>query len=103
MRHCAAASPLPVRSVEERRAAAARKADMVMFTNRGTMSPAQLVEGSIPPLQSETYEEARHVAPGWDVRFLEREWRDWCVEPPRHADRAFIGFCRKWFKKRGRP
>ena len=79
------------------------EADMVVFTNRGTMSPAQLVEGSIPPLQSETYEEARHAAPGWDVRFLEREWRDWCVEPPRNADRAFIGFCRKWFEKRGRP
>ncbi|GGM17894.1 plasmid replication initiator protein RepA [Pseudooceanicola nanhaiensis] len=79
------------------------EADMVVFTNRGTMSPAQLVEGSIPPLQSDTYEEARHAAPGWDVRFLEREWRDWCVEPPRSADRAFIGFCRKWFEKRGRP
>ena len=79
------------------------EADMVVFTNRGTMSPAQLVEGSIPPLQSDTYEEARHAAPGWDVRFLEREWRDWCVEPPRNADRAFIWFCRKWFEKRGRP
>ncbi len=79
------------------------EADMVVFTNRGTMSPAQLVEGNIPPLQSDTYEEARHAAPGWDVRFLEREWRDWCVEPPRYADRAFIGFCRKWFEKRGRP
>ena len=79
------------------------EADMVVFTNRGTMSPAQLVEGSIPPLQSDTYEEARHAAPGWDVRFLEREWRDWCVEPPRNADRAFIGFCRKWSEKRGRP
>lgn len=79
------------------------EADMVVFTNRGTMSPAQLVEGSIPPLQSDTYEEARHAAPGWDVRFLEREWRDWCVEPPRNSDRAFIGFCRKWFEKRGRP
>ena len=79
------------------------EADMVVFTNRGTMSPAPLIEGSIPPLQSDTYEEARHAAPGWDVRFLEREWRDWCVEPPRNADRAFVGFCRKWFEKRGRP
>ena len=79
------------------------EADMVVFTNRGTMFPAQLVEGSIPPLQPDTYEAARHAAPGWDVRFLEREWRDWCVEPPRNPDRAFIGFCRKWFEKRGRP
>lgn len=79
------------------------EADMVVFTNRGTMSPTSLVEGSIPPLQSDTYEEARHAAPGWDVRFLEQEWRSWCVEPPRSADRAFVGFCRKWFEKRGRP
>ncbi len=79
------------------------EADMVVFNNRGTMSPTSLVEGRIPPLQSDTYEEARHAAPGWDVRFLEQEWRSWCVEPPRNADRAFVGFCRKWFKKRGRP
>ncbi len=45
------------------------KADMVVFTNRGTMSPAPLIEGSIPPLQSDTYEEARQAASGWpDVR-----------------------------------
>ena len=79
------------------------EADMVVFTNRGTMSPTSLVEGSIPPLQSDTYEEARHAAPGWDVRFLEQEWRSWCVAPPRNADRAFVGFCRTWFEQRGRP
>ncbi|SNT76843.1 hypothetical protein SAMN05444959_1321, partial [Paracoccus seriniphilus] len=40
---------------------------------------------------------------GWDVHYLEREWRDWIFEPPRDADGAFVGFCRKWFEKRGRP
>jgi plasmid replication initiation protein len=77
--------------------------DMVVFTNRGTMSPAPLLEGRVPALNSETYEKAREVAPGWDVRHLEREWRDWIVEAPRDADAAFVGFCRKWFEKRGRP
>ena len=76
---------------------------MVVFTNRGTMTPALPAEGSIPPLHADTYDEARRAAPGWDVRFLEREWRDRCVEPPRNADRAFIGFCRKWSERRGRP
>lgn len=38
----------------------------------------------------------------WDVRCLEGEWREWIVEPPRDVDAAFIGFCRKWFDKRGR-
>ena len=76
---------------------------MVVFTNRSTMSPAPLSDGRVPPLNSATYEAAREVAPGWDVYHLEQEWRDWIVEAPRDADAAFIGFCRKWFEKRGRP
>ena len=79
------------------------EADMVVFTNRSTMSPAPLSDGRVPPLNSATYEAAREVAPGWDVYHLEQEWRDWIVEAPRDADAAFIGFCRKWFEKRGRP
>lgn len=78
-------------------------ADMVVFTNRGTMTPPFLIEGHIPPLKSETYDRARQAAPGWDVRHLESEWRDWIVEAPRDVDAAFVGFCRKWFEKRGRP
>jgi len=77
--------------------------DMVIFTNRGSMSPTLLIQGSVPQLMPETYEHARDVAPGWDVRHLESEWRDWIVEPPHYADAAFLGFCRKWFEKRGRP
>lgn len=79
------------------------EADMVIFKNRGTMFPAPLAEGRISPLQPDTYENARLAAPGWDIHFLEAEWRDWTVEPPRNADRAFVGFCQKWFEKRGRP
>jgi plasmid replication initiation protein len=78
-------------------------ADMVVFTNRGTMTPPTLIEGRIPPLKAETYDRARQAAPGWDVRHLESEWRDWIVEAPRDVDAAFVGFCRKWFEKRGRP
>lgn len=77
--------------------------DMVIFTNRGSMSPASLAECRTSPLEPATYERARQVAPGWDIYHLEQEWRDWIVEPPLNADAAFIGFCRKWFEKRGRP
>lgn len=46
------------------------------------------------------------VAQGWDVHFLEQEWRNWMadydIEPPRDGAKAFIGFCRKWGEKRGR-
>lgn len=53
-------------------------------------------------LKPETYEKAREAAPSWDIHYLEREWREWVTEPPRNADAAFIGFCRKWFERRGR-
>ena len=79
--------------------------EMVVFTNRGTMMSASptLLEVQIPSLDPETYHEARIIAPGWDVRTLEREWREWVTEAPHDPDAAFIGFCRKVFEKRGRP
>ena len=54
-------------------------------------------------LSADSHERAREAAPGWDVHFLEQEWRMWMSEPPRHADSAFIGFCRKWYDRKGRP
>lgn len=78
--------------------------DMVVFRNRGTMkAPSEPEILTAGPLDPETYHEARIVAPGWDVYELEREWRGWMTEPPKSADRAFIGFCRKWAERRGSP
>lgn len=48
-------------------------------------------------LQSDTYEEARHFARGWDVRVLESEWREWVQSKDikvRNPDRNFLKFCR---------
>ena len=53
-------------------------------------------------LSSAAYEQAREVAPTWDVYFLEQEWRMWMSEPPRHPDGAFVGFCRKWYERKGK-
>lgn len=79
--------------------------DMVSFSNRGTMPTVStdIALGLAISLKSETYEKSRTAAPGWDIYYLEQEWREWMVEPPRDADAAFIGFCRKWFEKRGSP
>lgn len=77
--------------------------DMVTFDNRGTMFNQKQIVTSVRPLQSSTFDKARQVAPGWDIHYLEAEWRDWIVEGPRDPDAAFIGFCRKWFEKRGHP
>lgn len=54
-------------------------------------------------LSSAAYENGRAAAPGWDVYFLEMEWRSWMSEAPRDPDAAFVGFCRKWYERRGRP
>lgn len=78
--------------------------DQVVFRNRGTMVLKS--KGTLPVvvfLQPETYGAAREAAPGWDVRYLEGEWRAWIKEPPKSPDKAFIGFCRTWFSSRGRP
>lgn len=78
--------------------------DMVLFRSRGSVpvpsdDSAPVAIGHLKP---ETYALARNAAPGWDVYYLEREWRDWVTEHPRDPDAAFIGFCRKCAERRGR-
>ncbi len=79
------------------------ESDKVSFTNRGNVSPPPSKKADMSALQLklDTYEQAKKAAPGWDVYYIEREWRDWLKEPPRSPDAAFLGFCRKWYKKRG--
>jgi plasmid replication initiation protein len=55
-------------------------------------------QGYLPLLNSDTYEEARKFAAGWDIRVLENEWRDWVSTKQikvRNADTNFISFCKK--------
>ena len=79
--------------------------DMVVFRGRGTVPGSAESTAPVPIgfLQPDTYNDARIVAPGWDVYLLEKEWRDWMSETPRDPDAAFIGFCRKWYERRGLP
>lgn len=82
--------------------------DMVRFVNRGTMK-GSLLEAWEPwggRLDPEVYGDARTLAPGWDVRRLEAEWRDWLGENdivPKNPERHFLRFCQSWHEKRGRP
>jgi hypothetical protein len=76
--------------------------DMVIFRGRGTVFAIEgEVRDRIPPLDPETYAHARRAAPGWDVRVLEQEWRNWASDIPQSPDAAFIGFCRKRFATQG--
>ena len=79
--------------------------DVVMFTNYAAKNPANDRQGSLPRLMTATYEKAKAAAPGWDVYWLEREWRDWMAGKavPEHPDRAFVAFCRQKYRKHGRP
>ena len=75
--------------------------DQILFSSRSEALAASAVE--CRTLDSDTYETARALAPGWDVRLLEAEWRGWMKEAPRNPEAAFLGFCRKWAETRGRP
>lgn len=83
------------------------EADKVTFMNRDALSdtPCPALLSNI--LDPETYHDARTVASGWDVHVLEQKWRNWMadggMDAPRDPDQAFIGFCRKWFERYGRP
>lgn len=80
--------------------------DNVTFTNRGTLLASNVVDAEPLPhlrLSADVYAKAKEAAPGWDVYVLEQEWRGWMTEAPRNPDAAFVGFCRKWFERRGRP
>ena len=59
--------------------------------------PAWL-DGQRPSLRTATYETARLRHPGYDVYFVESEWRSWAAtrEPAQDPDRAFLAFLRKY-------
>ena len=73
--------------------------DIVEFRNRGTMHQPQNDALPYPILDPETYHDAKVVASGYDVHWLEQEWRDMWVASGMPAlenpDRAFLGFCRR--------
>lgn len=82
--------------------------DFVTFRNRSTIkvlpSPA---DADFPKLDAETYHDAKVVAPGYDVYFLEREWLSWWCESGRPVlhdpDKAFISFCKSRHNKTPNP
>lgn len=82
-------------------------ADGVEFTNRGTMLPKTEEPKDFPVFDLETYNDARIVAPSYDVYYLEREWREWWMDSGKphltDPDKAFIGFCKRRYEKIPNP
>ncbi len=57
---------------------------------------------NIKQLKPETYDNAKMAAPGFDVHFLEDEWRTWTRSTGqviKNPDRAFVAFCREHAKR----
>ena len=73
--------------------------DTVIFVNRQGVKMI-MPQAVAPQLDPDVYETARMLAPGHDVHFLEREWRQWLPETPHNPEAAFLGFCRKWIQNR---
>ncbi len=73
--------------------------DRVEFTNRNTVPIAIPEQHEFPVLLPATYHKARKAAPGYDIYYLEGEWRDFWIQSGKpefkSPDGAFIAFCRK--------
>ena len=80
----------------------------VKFTNRKAVKPLPSYEKTLfPLLDPETYHDAKTVAPGYDIYYLEKEWQSFWVESGkpelRSPDAAFIGFCKARYAKKPNP
>ncbi|MGO9237124.1 MAG: replication initiator protein A [Methylocella sp.] len=77
---------------------------VVRFTNRKTLKALPVPDKTVfYQLDPETFHDAKTVAPGYDVYYLEQEWREFWVDSGKpelkNPDAAFIGFCKSRHKK----
>jgi plasmid replication initiation protein len=79
--------------------------DIITFTNRNKRVAKKEKKARASLLRTQTYENARRAAPGWDIYLLEQEWREWSTGKgtPLNPDAAFVGFCKQRFRRQGRP
>ncbi|MEM7522352.1 MAG: replication initiation protein [Pseudomonadota bacterium] len=81
--------------------AARRSGEGAPVAEVATSGPPIALDRAIGPLAGETFETARLRHPGYDVYFVEQEWRIWSAdkEPPRDADKAFLAFFRSYAER----
>lgn len=85
------------------------KGDFVTFHNRSAFRElsSKILGTDFPKLEAETYHDARTVAPGYDIHYLEREWQQWWSESGKPAlydpDKAFLSFCRARYNRTPHP
>ena len=77
--------------------------DTVVFTKqsegrKGRQGILEFEENRQCRVSPECFEKARKAAPGYDIQGLYQQWRVFAEKqstPPRNADAAFIGFCKR--------
>lgn len=80
--------------------------EMVIFRNRmNCQAPKE--QPRYPVLDPEAYHDAKLVAPGYDVYYLESEWRDMWVASGMpeigFPGKAFVAFCKKRYQMKPNP
>ncbi len=70
--------------------------DMIRFSNRHAVIEGPEAGPQLPPLSVDALDEARRLAPGWDVYALEADWRGYWAATGRprlrSAEKAFLGY-----------
>lgn len=81
-----------------RRARAEGRSEEIVSNGQGARPRPEWLDRRGAALRSETYETARLRHPGYDIYFVEGEWRAWAAgrEAPNDPDRAFLAFFRKY-------
>lgn len=84
---------------------AGRLADEKALKPQALEQPKAADNSDTLKLPTSAYEQAKKVAPGLDVYYLETEWRNWLTNKPRPNNPAgsFIGFCRSKYQGKRSP
>lgn len=72
--------------------------DNVVFRPKAEEAVVALSFQALRLANSDTQDQARRIAPGWDIYVLENEWRSWVHDKAievKDPDKHFLAFCRK--------
>ncbi|SMG65015.1 [weak similarity to] plasmid replication initiator protein RepA, partial [methanotrophic bacterial endosymbiont of Bathymodiolus sp.] len=80
----------------------------ITFKNRAKWwEDEKEIGGVLPPFPPLAFEEAKKVAPNYDVYYLERDFREWLSNigkpAPDNLTKAFVGFCKARHKRKPHP
>ena len=79
----------------------------VTFYKRNKKQTKSYKDAGLLTLHPETFNDAKTVAPSYDIYYLEQEWRNWWVESGKpeikYPDKAFLVFCKSRYERKPNP